>query len=103
MQYENRLRRQTHAIETIDEPVPASRIEVLLVKARMISSAPDQEVLYHLKREYAMSLLEEETEEAALSIKALEELLKEYGFDPSEVRGPIVRGEAAATPRPSWD
>ena len=89
-QYEHRLRRQTHAVETIGTPVPASRIEVLVLKARMISSALDKEVLNHLKREYAMSLLEEETEEAALSIKVLEELRMEYGFDPSVVRGRIV-------------
>ena len=48
-----------------------------------------------------MGLLEEETEEAALSTRALEELLVEHGFEPSEVRGGILKGDAAATPSPA--
>lgn len=45
-----------------------------------------------------MSLLEEETEAAALSTRVLEELLREQGFELADVRGRILRGEAAATP-----
>ena len=97
--YENRLRRQAHALESIGQAVPASRIDVLLTKARIISNYPERGVLKHLKREYAMGLLEEDSEEAALSTQALEELLLEQEFDPSEVRGCILSGDAARHPR----
>ena len=48
--YENRLRRQAHALESIGEALPASRIDVLLTKAPIISNYPEQDVLEHLER-----------------------------------------------------
>ena len=48
--YENRLRRQAHAFESIGEAMHASRIDVLLTKARIISNYPEPGVLKHLKR-----------------------------------------------------
>ena len=81
--------------------MPTSRIDVLLTKARIVSGAPDRDLLKHLKREYAMCLLEEESEENILSSTALEELLTERGFEPTEVRDRILRGEAVATPSPT--
>jgi hypothetical protein len=99
--YENRLRRQVFALSAIGEAVPASRVDVLLTKARIVSGSPDRELLKHLKREYAMCLLEDDSEENLLSSAALEELLKERGFEPSEVRERILRGEAVSTPSPT--
>ena len=65
------LRHEAHALEAIGEGVPAHRIEVLLTKARVISGSPTRDLLKHLKREYAMGLLEEKTEETALSTRSI--------------------------------
>ena len=59
--YENRLRRQVFALAAIGEAVPAGRVDVLLTKARIVSGAPTKEVLSHLKREFAMCLLEDDS------------------------------------------
>ena len=103
--FENRLRRQALALETIGEPMPAASIDMLLVKARLMSEAPSdrEDRLKLLKREYAIGLLEDDVaniEDTAIRSRALEELLTEMGFDPTEVRGRILRGEPVATPTP---
>ena len=73
---------------------------MLLVRARILSVAPSSDLMKHLKREYAMGLLEDESDASRLSTRALEELLQERRFDPSDVRERILRGEAMATPSP---
>ena len=104
--YENRLRRQALALETIGVPMPASAIDVLLIKARIISEAPSarDDRLRLFKREYAIGLLEDDPEQSfeenTFRMKAIEELLVEHGFDPKDVRLRILQGEPVATPSP---
>ena len=70
--FENRLRRQAMALETIGEPMPAASIGVLLIKARLICEAPSgrEDRLKLFKREYAIGLLDGDSEEAALRTAA---------------------------------
>ena len=76
--YENRLRRQALALEQIGEPIPTASVDVLLTKARTISEAParPEERLKTFKREYAIGLLDDNTEETQLRSAALEQLLQ---------------------------
>ena len=94
--HENRLRRQALALETIGVPMPASALDVLLIKARIISEAPSGRAdrLKLFKREYAIGLLEDDpanAEDNAVRSKAFEELLSEHGFDPKDVRLRILQ------------
>ena len=103
--HENRLRRQALALETIGVPMPASALDVLLIKARIISEAPTgtSDRLKLFKREFAIGLLDDDpanAEDNAVRLKAFEELLTEHGFDPKDVRMRILQGEPVATPSP---
>ena len=70
--YQNRLQRQVRALESIGSPMDAMRVDLLLIKAKIVSLAPVDGPLKYLKQEYAVSLLEEQTPEMCLRVLALE-------------------------------
>ena len=73
--YQNRLQRQVRALESIGSPMDAARVDLLLIKASILSVAPAESKLKYLKQEYAVCLLEEETPEICLRVLALEQML----------------------------
>ena len=100
--YFDRIDRQAKALELLGEPLTAEMVPTLREKARFelrlhMEAKDDPERQTRLaKREYALEILEAQTEESQYKIWALEGLLGDRGIDAEQLKQKVLEGTFSA-------